>query len=446
MIYFCSLGDTIFRLARFRYRLDTLARVREACVFHETKVVLLRALAGSFAFALAVFLWSGVSQAQTFPACSTTMYLSQYGGGWTGTRLFRIDTSTNPMTYPVLGTGSPSYNATGYNPLDNLLYAMQAEDASSNYLVRIRPDGSVTSLGPIAGMPNLTGVAFAGEIGPDGTYYVFQQGQLFHINIASRQVIRQVTVSSGINPADIGWHNGALYGVSSGNLYRINPSTGAATDLGPTGIPGGTAVGAMFGTPSAVYGSANDGNFFKFDLLTGAATLISGSPATTGNDGAKCVNSEIEFPVDLSITKDDGSATYRAGTDTVYMMIVTNNGPFGVQNALVNDPLPAGITASSWECGNATGGAVCRVSNGTGSIENVSVNIPVGGSVTFKSTVTIPSDFTGDLVNTATVTAPAGSPDTNIGNNSASDTDIPANLGLTIEKTGTLNDADGDGL
>ncbi len=41
---------------------------------------------------------------------------------------------------------------------------------------------------------------------------------------------------------------------------------------------------------------------------------------------------------------------------------------------------------------------------------------------------------TGDLVNTATVTAPAGTTDPNLSNNSATDTDTPAaqaDLGIT---------------
>src|SRR5690606_36949541 len=57
-----------------------------------------------------------------------------------------------------------------------------------------------------------------------------------------------------------------------------------------------------------------------------------------------------------------------------------------------------------------------------------------GASVTFTLTMPVPADFSGDLVNTATVTSPAGTPDSNPANNTATDTDTAAPAVVTVAK------------
>ncbi|WP_439273798.1 DUF7507 domain-containing protein [Pseudochrobactrum sp. HB0163] len=232
---------------------------------------------------------------------------------------------------------------------------------------------------------------------------------------------------------------------NNGPLSAIHPETGQVTRIGNTGI-NNSGFGGMFGASNGVFGSSNDGGFYQFDLKTGAATLISNLQGSTNNDGAKCATSPFEYPVDLVITKDNGTEIFTPGTDTTYTITVTNNGPFGVQNALVNDALPAGITEAHWTCGSPVNGGVCGVASGTDSMDNVPVSLPVGASVTFEMTMSIPADFAEDLVNTATVTSPDSSPDIDPSNNIATDTDIAPQPGLTIKKTGTLDDKDNDGL
>ena len=286
-------------------------------------------------------------------------------------------------------------------------------------LIRIGSDGSVVELGNVAGLPNNS---IAGEFGPGGVYYVLiGTNRLFRINVQNR-TSTEVTLSQALNVQDLAWHNGALYTATAngGSLYRITPSTGQVTLIGATGVPSG-AFGGMFGATNGVFGGNNAGGFYRFDIQTGAATLISDLRRTENNDGAKCVSTPLEFPVDLSITKDDGGTTYRPGLDATYTIVVSNNGPFGVQNARISDPLPAGITSAQWTCGNATGGAQCGQASGTGSIDTTA-NLPVNGSVTYTLSMGVPASFTGSLTNTATVTAPDGSPDIDLSNNTASDT------------------------
>jgi uncharacterized repeat protein (TIGR01451 family) len=79
------------------------------------------------------------------------------------------------------------------------------------------------------------------------------------------------------------------------------------------------------------------------------------------------------------------------------------------------------------------GGSTCTAS-GSGNI-NDTVNLPVGGSVTYTVSTAISASATGSLSNTATVTAPVGVTETNLNNNSATDTDtLTPNADLAITK------------
>lgn len=122
---------------------------------------------------------------------------------------------------------------------------------------------------------------------------------------------------------------------------------------------------------------------------------------------------------DLAITKDDGSSVYTPGEDVVYEIVVSNLGPDDAPDATVADPLPAGIIAGLWTC-TAQGTASCGQAAGVGGI-STSVDLPSGTQVTFALTMSVPAGFTGPLINTATVAAPAGVDDPEPGNNAATD-------------------------
>ena len=77
-------------------------------------------------------------------------------------------------------------------------------------------------------------------------------------------------------------------------------------------------------------------------------------------------------------------------------------------------------SGATWTCAGA-GGGTCSA-NGTGDIDDT-VDLPVGGSVTYTLTGTIDAAAVGSLVNTATVAAPPGVTDPNAGNDAATDAD-----------------------
>ncbi|HWU18514.1 MAG TPA: choice-of-anchor D domain-containing protein [Devosia sp.] len=390
----------------------------------------------------------------SFGSCDANMYMAQSTGS-PPTTLYQFDTASNPFVFNPLGsTAGHAYNAIAMNPVDNYIYAMST-NGTQTVLLRIGSNGQAVNLGVVSGGGINVGLTAGhvynnGEIGPDGSYYVLSSAvntsTLFRINLATLTATA-IPLSQAPITSDIAWHNGLLYGRrdATGQLYSINPSTGAVAPVGSSSNPPvGGAFGAMIGATNGVFGGNNSGGFYQFDLTTGALTLISSSPGAGNNDGAKCVTTALGFPADTQITKSDNSTVYSPGTDVTYTIVVTNDGPFGVQGAAVNDPLPAGITTANWVCVGA-GGGVCGAASGTGAI-STTANLPIGGTVTYTLTMNVPAGFTGDLVNTATVTNPPGTPDPDTSSNTSTDTNQPGTPSLSVEKTGTLNDLDGDGL
>ncbi len=124
----------------------------------------------------------------------------------------------------------------------------------------------------------------------------------------------------------------------------------------------------------------------------------------------------------LSITQTDGQTSVAPGSQITYTITTLNAGPTAVTSATVTDNFPVSLSSITWTC-SPSAGSSCGAANGSGNI-NTTVNLLNGGTATFIAratfTTTQPS---GTLVNTATVGAPAGINDPNLGNNSATDTD-----------------------
>ncbi|WP_325543629.1 DUF6923 family protein, partial [Sphingopyxis sp.] len=358
------------------------------------------------------------AQQTPFPDCSTSVYLGQN----IPTQLFRVNTATNPFTYPAIGAAySGNYNAIAYNPADNFIYAVNRQAGQNIQLLRIGSGGGVVVLGDLIGSINATpGAPIAGEIGADGFFYLKHgDSQVFRINLATRVASSPIVMSQARGTLDLAWYNGLLYGHDGTSLYTINPANGQVQVKGASNH----GFGGMVSASNGIFGIDNNGGFYQINPQTGATTLISASPTTTNNDAAHCLDAPLQFGADLSITKTDNATFYIPGASRTYSIVVRNNGPFGVQDALVSDPLPSGITSASWTCGGATGGGSCGQASGTGAIVNRPVNLPVGATVTFTTTLQIPAGRTGLLSNVATVTPPDTALDSNMANNTATDVD-----------------------
>ncbi|QIL78792.1 DUF11 domain-containing protein [Diaphorobacter sp. HDW4A] len=404
-----------------------------------------RMLRVTFASMLCLAVW-GQAEAQTKTPCNGTLYVSNAAGNDTKTFFNSIDVSTNPPTLSNLGaTGGANYNALGYNPVDQYFYGMKYEE---NTLFRVNPDGSVTVVGNVSGLPTGNLKAFtSGTFDTAGNYYIKVQGDtktIYVVNVNTR-TFTSITLSKAIEVSDMAFVNGVLYSVgNNGQLYKIeiNGTTGTVTDIGTAyATATGAQLGAQFGATNGLFGTANDGSgFYYIDVNTGVRTRLSASPVAESNDGANCPAQSLDFPADLAITKAAGS--YVAGSPLVYTIVVSNNGPFDVTNARVTDALPAGITSAQWTC-TAAGNASCGVAAGTGGIDVATAYVPFNGTLTYKLSMDVPADYTGNLVNTATVALPENTPllvDADLTNNTASVTSVQSVANLGITKT------DGNGI
>jgi uncharacterized repeat protein (TIGR01451 family) len=238
--------------------------------------------------------------------------------------------------------------------------------------------------------------------------------------------------------------------------------TGASvSDPLPTGVTGGnwtataSSGGGVVSGPSAGTGAlstsvnlpVNGTVTFTFTVqvdpaatgtLTNTATVTQPTgvtdPDTTNNSAS---DSDVLTPqADLAITKANTLLSVMPGTHDTYLIVVSNAGPSAVMGASVSDPLPAGVTSSTWTATDSSGGGlVTGPSSGTGPLATT-VSLPVNATVTFAFTVQVDPSATGILTNTATVTPPAGVTDPNPANNSATDTDtLTTQADLAITKT-----------
>ena len=411
--------------------------------------------------------WSGLAQAQIAPplACDSRMWLSQ------ANRLSLVDTSASPVTFPTALTitqpGTQHFlNAGDINPADGSLYYIRNAgngNAASNQLWRISGNGTTTNLGtvgslPVAGAPIGQRTYISGAFTAAGNIlYVLHnqspQAQMYAIDVnASPLTATLIPFTSSISVADIAYTNGAFYAVQlSGQMVRIDLD-GTVSNIGaPNGLTNGSHVGGMMGAPNGLFGIHNAGGFYQFDVTTGAAVQIGPATASDSNDGYHCPSSPLAFGADLAVTKTNTPAsgpndlandTYVPGQARTYDIVVRNNGPFGAQNQPVVDTLPAGITAATWtcavnagspagtSCGETTSGSV----SGATTINWPGLDLPVGGAVTFRVTLTAPLSYTGTLVNSVQVLPTDSVIDNTPGNNSATDSDLRAPQ-VTLRKT-----------
>ena len=110
-----------------------------------------------------------------------------------------------------------------------------------------------------------------------------------------------------------------------------------------------------------------------------------------------------------------------------YTITVTNNGPSNAVGATVADTIPASITGVSWTTSTTGSASVTAGATGSGNslASTVSIAAGAGNSVIFTVSGTVAPATTGNLVNTATVTTPPGTTDSNPNNNTSTDTDTP---------------------
>jgi uncharacterized repeat protein (TIGR01451 family) len=213
----------------------------------------------------------------------------------------------------------------------------------------------------------------------------------------------------------------------SGAVCTAGPSTTATNISDMVNIPSGKKV--VYTVVASISGSAV-GNLVTTASITNPLAIPDPS---LGNN----TDTDTDSPpsADLSITKTDGISVYTPGGSATYTIVVNNIGPLNVTGAAFLDNKPTQITSWTWTCVAETG-AACLAGPVTpaGNFSDT-VNIPAGKKVTYHVVATISPAAFGDLVNTATITAPIGTPDPVLTNNTATDTDAGPSADLSVTKT-----------
>jgi uncharacterized repeat protein (TIGR01451 family) len=120
-------------------------------------------------------------------------------------------------------------------------------------------------------------------------------------------------------------------------------------------------------------------------------TSVQGNAGYVFKPNTATVTTVVQPCASLSITKSDGVTTTTAGATVVYSIVASNAGPSAANNAVVKDPVAAGLVCSSVTCAGATGSATCpAVANVTLALLQSSGilldNFPANSSITFQLT------------------------------------------------------------
>ncbi|MCW3461912.1 DUF7927 domain-containing protein [Chitinophaga nivalis] len=222
--------------------------------------------------------------------------------------------------------------------------------------------------------------------------------------------------------ADTYTPSAGIYTSASGNWTGVTLRSGNSVTLSITG-----KVSASFAGGS----------------LSNTVAVTPPPDVTDPTPGKDTLVTPVGKTVEVVVTKTDNTTTYTPGTNTTYQITITNNGPSDLTGGTFTDPLPAGITVASW---SVTATDDQPAASGSGSI-NQPLNIHAGKSIVYTLTLSIPSGFTGPLVNKATATVPAGYNNINPAGNTATDTDNPdPQSDLSIVKTGPASEIAGTAI
>jgi fimbrial isopeptide formation D2 family protein/uncharacterized repeat protein (TIGR01451 family) len=207
-----------------------------------------------------------------------------------------VDLLTGDYLNPTVIPGS-SINATGYNIQDNYVYGWSIQE---DELVVIGSDGSAIGLGQPAGM---TGPHFIGDVDDNGHYWTYAGGTWYDVDLAT------MTVDSGTSAQPTGVTDGLDWAFIPGtnSLWRVVDLGGQAALLGfnrtshtwTTPVPLANMTPGNYGAvfvdaDGFLYASHNDsGEIWRVDVGAETADPFAQGQPASGNDGARCFNSQI---------------------------------------------------------------------------------------------------------------------------------------------------------
>ena len=231
----------------------------------------------------------------------------------------------------------------------------------------------------------------------NGALYTEQAGLLYSVNTANANLTLIGGVTGTPNLATFGSTTTGLYGLAGtgqfevATLYSINPQTGAITAIGPIGasaIPNGQTYYQRFSVGSSTLYLESNGNLYTVNTTTGAATQV----GTSDSNGYLSSVLLLEYGT-YYVAAGSGIATINVATG----QIDPHSSIFGAAGspvALAPDPLVTATPTITFVA-NAEGGVATIAPNTWVAISGSNLG-PAGDTRTWGN-----SDFVDDQLPTS---------------------------------------------
>jgi uncharacterized repeat protein (TIGR01451 family) len=257
--------------------------------------------------------------------------------------------------YTPVGPVQTSYNAVGYNTLDNFAYGVQATK-----LIRIHSNGSIDVLF------NLTAGSNAGDMDNAGNLIIKPvANQLHRINVTTSgpPVVINLTGAS-FNPSDFVWVQSAgtqyLIAPEASNILVVNLTTNVVTQVAVAGLPGGSFGASWKDSTGRIFAFQNGSGLIyeikNYLTATPTATLVATGLPSGNNDGFSCPGGP--FPNLQPLAQNDAFTT---PFNTALSGNVLNNNGSGADS----DPEGTALTVTATPTVGPTKGTVVLNANGT---------------------------------------------------------------------------------
>lgn len=184
-------------------------------------------------------------------------------------------------------------------------------------------------------------------------------------------------------------------------------------------------------------------------LVLRATAAADGAPVNLGNVSSAANASDVNLSnntgtaqvvigpsADLSASKTVSTPSLALGQTTQFSLTYANAGPSAVANARLLDTLPAPMGTLTFVSATGAGGATLTNFTTSTNTFNGSATLPVLGTLTVV--LQAMAGTAGAVINTATVSPPAGTTDTNPANNTGTVTiNIGPQADLSVSKSAT---------
>lgn len=364
--------------------------------------------------------------------------------------------SINGDTISMTGGTMPAATATTGNSCTVTVQVMAPAGSSGTDVIQMVNGNGTATVAGAAGAPQgtVSSVYYAGggsvsltalnariDLSKDFNPVTVARGGVSRLNVRILNNNADAINLTGVSLTD---------NLPTGMTIAPSPNATFGNDTGSTGctMPTGSSITAVAGSSALTLTGASVAASSKCVLSVNvvadyAGNLINTIPAnalttTEGLKNALPVSATITSTgnADLYVTKSRTSGAVVAGNAVTYEVVFGNAGADPVAGAPIKDALPANATSMSWTC-VASAGATCPSgASGTGPIDQVAA-LPVNAKLTYTVTVQVTAGATGNLVNTATITAPNGVVESNPGNNTATVTDSISGAPATLTVTKT---------